>query len=188
MLQTIIDNLYAKVKPHFDLLHPLAEVKRTGDKKFPAVYNGAGNYSQVDIDLSAGVGYFRKNGQTTISPVESRGCDEVSQFRIPIRLVASEKKAVLGKDDEFSADAYALTLLQDLTEVNGTLKAALKANLVSVQAVAYETDASVVWNQEYAGIERQPSYEYDLIFIDLEVIADMKHSCIEIQCNTYCNG
>lgn len=190
MLELIIANLYSKVAGRFDRFHPLVELLPVGeDKVAPKEYIGSGQYNVIDFDNFAGVGYIRRNGETSFSPSDLKSsCKLYYDVTYPLTLVGCIKKDVLGKDDPYSSDSLALTLFQDMDK-SGIL-AALKAVRVDVNVKNYNSDMPSILSKEYSGVENLKKgipYDYCLISIDLEVVCTVTKDCLQIYCNSYCN-
>jgi len=195
MLQYIIEQLSENVSEKVQKTIPLASQRFTSDgaKMFPAIYVGNGQYKEISIDNFAGLTYFRTNGKVSISEInnDKRAMQDIQRLTYPLRLVCAVKNSVIGKDDEFTPDTLALSFIKDLQDGTGNLKSSLNANYVTIQAQSYDTDVKDILNEEYSGIERlkvSAPYSYSLISIDLTVEIIISAKCINLICNTYCNG
>lgn len=195
MLQYIIEQLAANVSTKVERAIPLATQRFTADgqKMFPAIYAGNGQYKEISIDNFAGLTYFRTNGKVQISEAnnEKRPMQDLQRMNYPLRLVCAVKNSVIGKDDEFSPELLALSFIKDLTTGAGSLKNTLNANYVSIQPESYDTDVKDILSEEYAGIERlkvSVPYSYSLIAINLSVEIIISASCINLICNPLCNA
>lgn len=191
MLEYITDNISAKVLSSFEKVVPLAEIVKSGDKSFPAEYVSDGNYTPIDPDNMAGVGYFRLNGKPQIKNADTKMPQrDIMEYSYPLRFVGCIKKSILGKDDAFVGNALCTILSKQLEENNTSLRSTLGANKASIKVKTFDFDHISVLSDEYKGVSITKGIPLDfcLLSIDMDITVTIKNSCIATICDTYCGG
>ena len=194
MLEAIVKRLSSSIEDKTQKVIPLAKQLTNADgKMWPAEYVGNGNYKDFSIDNFAGLSYFRLRSKAIISEVEQNGrpLNDLNSFLYPIRLVCAIQNSVVGKDDSFSPDALALTIVKQLNESNGNLKQDLSAQKATIRCESYDTDVKSILSEEYFGIERLKNsipYNYSLVAIDINVDVIISNNCLANICKPYCNA
>lgn len=192
MLEIIIDNIYSRTADKFDKLYGLAELVKTREDKFePKIYAGGGQYLPIDWDHFAGVGYFRLNGDVSISKssFETRNCTQYYDVVYPIKLIGCIKKSILGKDDSFSGEVVCMTLFRDIAQSNGDLCAVTKSVFSDIEITGYSTDVNKILGDEFQGLARKSivPLDYCLVSLDIRVSVTINQDCIQFYCSSYCD-
>lgn len=189
ILETALCNLKDEVKllGYFNRFYEYVElIERGQSEKFPQVYEGNGQYTNVfDFDVN-GSGYFRKDGPVRteiVSPSNSMvSCSDSNpliDLFIPLRCVAAVPKKKLS-DNSFSDDWLAFELLATINR-----KQAGITNVQSVSAivVGYQTDRERIWNEEVRGIERLLDLNLSIVAIDFVLRIRAALDCLPQNCD-----
>jgi len=179
-------------------VYPIVEIKRTIEdgrvRTFPSTPTGTGQGQQIELDVTNGMSYFRKDGAVSINQVQDQkfqltscapGNDTIYSFRFFIKQVCFIPKR---KADDcingFEDDILAQRIIANLTDKGIIIANAKSASLL---ASGYETDRIKVLNSEYSNADdiNDLNYEYSYFSIqwDLEVV--MLNSCIDVCSDSY---
>lgn len=186
ILKTALCNLTDSLMEsgYFNRLYAYAEIVDHGEKSYPQVYEGKGQYKSIyDFDVN-GTGYIRKNGDAYsdhVSGVRVTGCSDTNpliDLIIPLRFVAAVPKDKLG-DDPFSDDRLAFDLMGYISRKQ---TAVTDVQHVLGRVSSYTTDRSRVWSGEVTGIEKTVDLTKTFIAMDFTLTFRASLECIKQTC------
>jgi len=150
-----------------------------GTLSYPRAYVGNGQYENL-YDFDSNTGYVRKTGPVNIKelPDITNSCTTTNLvLTYPLRLVAAVKKELL-EDNAYSDDKLIYELievLQGKLTISNTMK-------VKAEVDRYETDRNKVWSEEVHGLEEIIRIELSYIYIDFDLIINVKKDCLIADC------
>lgn len=193
-LESTLCNLKDEVMDsgYFHVIYPYAELIEDGDKSYPAVYTGLGQYDQIyNFDVN-GSGYFRKTGAVQSIPVtdskfkvRSCGDEKLIDLSVPMRFVGVVPKEKLG-DNSFSDDLLITELLTYINKRHSDI-----TDIISIHGIvrACHTDRNEIWSQEVRGIERQSNITHvqvdlnlSMVAIDFYLVFRANADCLNLNC------
>lgn len=169
---------------YFNRFYEYAEQLVSGDKKYPQVYQGKGQYKQIyDFDVN-GSGYIRKTSAQVrankVMELEScTGFNPTIDLIVPFRLVAAVPKSKTG-DNGFSDDLLALDLIGYIGKKQPAID---QVNSTIGNVSGYTTDRDTIWSDEVRGIEKQINLNLSFIAIDFTLTFRATLECIKNNCN-----
>ncbi len=195
MIQDIIttNNVALEATNIFEKLFELCvQVRDAKDKVRPAQYCSGGELEPVNrFDEFDGMGYWRKTGPITQSPIEDDdsvnmvSCANYIERTIPLRFVAIVPKKKMLVDDAYAEERLGLEITRVLSGVS--LTAALGARSAEVDVTSIDTDNDSVTSSEYTGIEniKDIRYKFAYLALDITVTLQIRIDCIEDICANY---
>lgn len=189
MLEAIINYLNQKLVQSglFERVFCLAELHTdaTGQTA-PRMYIAEGELEHVtEPDKYKGMCYWRKVGDTSVG-VQRRAnsvpCREDIEFSHRLKLVCLIPRDALDKDDAYSDERVAESLIADLTE-SKQLKTQLNATRVSISVSSYQTDNTTLLSAEYSNLKKR-DFRYRFVYLALEVsaVVEINKSCLTQTC------
>lgn len=187
ILKTALCNLVDSLMEsgYFNRLYDYAELINHGDKSYPQVYLGNGEYQSIyDFDVN-GTGYIRKSGAVyadKVTDVRVIGCSDLNpliDLTVPLRFVAAVPKDKLS-DDAFSDDRLAFDLLG---YINRKQTAITDVQSVMGRVTSYITDRERVWSEEVQGIEKTVDLTKAFILMDFTLTFRASLECIKQNCD-----
>jgi hypothetical protein len=189
MLEKIITYLNTKLEAtnYFEKVFELAElVANSSGKTTPKAYCTKSNWEEVTKpDKYNGLAYWRKAGNVSIdNSVESfPACGFEMTVSYPMKFVAFVPKEKLQKDDCYSDDRIAETIIKTLTISDSTLKKQIGAKLCEITATNYITDNKVILNEEYEGVDfKNIKYKYSYLSVSFNFKLIINKSCLTTNC------
>jgi hypothetical protein len=189
MLEKIIEylNLKLKLTKYFEHNYSLAEIRKSSDNKDrPVIYDSKGNAIDINnLSKYYGVSYFRKNDisisfdSADLHP--ANGNTLIVNF--PLRLVVAIRKSELTKDDNYSEDRVAQTIIKQLSDNTSDLRKLINAKAVRVSVANYSTNNNAILGQEFSGFN-QFDIDYSIAYLSFTVNVEVRatKSCIESEC------
>lgn len=192
MIKTVIDNINTSLETlnHFEKFIGLTEIIKKGDKSFPAQYCGNDNYNEInDFDFKKGQVYHRLTGpvsRTRDDTNNADSCEVLISAIFPLRMILFTPRSILGKenDDQYADILIAENVINTIeTQNNQALALILKAEVVSIQVLTYNTNRYEVFAQEYEGLDMEIPFKSAYISIDYQVNITGGTNCFDItQC------
>jgi len=156
MLSEVIEYLNTKISTtnFFNEILCLAEKIEREDKVYPAIYNGGGEYVNINLDANGSLCYWRKSGDVKISDEEnnSSSCGIQYKTTVPLKLIGFIKKDIANNTSTFT-DKICQQLIGTITTNTSVMKTALKAKRATIVANGYSTDIKKVLNDEYDKVD-----------------------------------
>lgn len=186
-LESTLCNLKDEVMDsgYFHVVYPYAELIEDGDKSYPAVYTGLGQYDQIyNFDVN-GSGYFRKTGAVQSNPVSDGNLRVTScttptlvDLTVPVRFVGVVPKDKLG-DNSFSDDLLITELLTYINKRQPNI-----TDIVSIHGIvrSCHTDRNQIWAEEVRGIDKQIDLSLSVVAIDFYLVFRANADCLNLNC------
>ncbi len=183
MIESIIDYLNAKLAliGYFDKRYCLTEIKSEGDKTFPVCYSQNGDWQKIEIDQHDGVTYWRKSGDVSSSKVDNPfTTDVLYETTFPLRLVAFKRRGDVGADDNYTADRLVDVIKKQITFVNETLKATLKARKVECIVTGSTTNSADVLADEFdPPFAPDVPFKWSAVAVEVDVMVVGTSDCMD---------
>lgn len=189
MLEKIITylNVLLEGTNYFERVFELAELVQDAKGKItPKAYCTKSNWEEVTKpDKYNGLAYWRKNGNISVenSAESFPACGFEMVINYPMKFVCFVPKSKLQKDDCYSDDRIAETIIKTLTLSDATLKKQVGAKLLETSVSSFTTDNKVIIGEEYDGVEfTNIRFKYSYLSIDFNFKIIINKSCLTTNC------
>ena len=183
MIESIIDYLNAKLAliGYFDKRYCLTEIKSEGENTFPVCYSANGDWQKIEIDQHDGVTYWRKSGDVSSSKVDNPfTTDVLYETTFPLRLVAFKRRGDVGADDNYTSDRLVDVIKKQITFVNETLKATLKARKVECIVTGSTTNSADVLADEFdPPFAPDVPFKWSAVAVEVDVMVVGTSDCMD---------